>query len=312
MDFIVPNPRVSRGKPLFASTGAAAPAWVAIQVGVGPSHVLVCWRAPGADYADAARAPAAYRIESSADSTNGADGSWRLEVNVAGNAVRSRAHRFEFDGQSWVRLTLTGAADRGVSGLALDVHDASDGTDDTWFFFGDGITAAFDHDTSPSPSFAENVHAEYPGYFPALIDGGVRGELTAHALARLDSLLALNPDFRHFAIACGANDARAGVDVAHLRASLQAMIDKLRAAGRIPVLARVPHSPAGNRETLSEYNRVIDELTRDSGLLPGPDLDAWFHAHAEQWTAEGAPNSAGRVAIHRLWADAMDALYAPQ
>jgi len=310
MDFIVPNPLVSRGKPVFTSTGVA-PAWVAVQVGVGPSHVLVRWTAPGTDFTDVALAPAEYRIESSADSSNGADGSWRLEVTVTHNAVRSRAHRFEFDGQSWVRLVVTGAAnpDRGIQIDAMDVHDASDGTDDTWFFLGDVMSVA----DRESPSFAENVHAEYPGYFPVLIDGSVRGELATQALARLGSVLALNPDFRHFAIAYSMHDLHGErLDVARVRATLQAMIDQLRADGRVPVLARVPLSPSGNREASSDYNRVIDELTQANALLPGADLYAWFQAHPEQLTDEGRPGSEGHVAIHRLWADAMDSLYAPQ
>lgn len=312
VDFIVPNPLVSRDRPVFASTGAAASAWVAVQVGVGPSHVLVSWTVPGTDYSDAEHAPAEYRIESSADSTNGTDGTWRLEIAVTGNAVRARAHSFEFDGQSWVRLVVAGAAKaRELSGLALDVHDASDGTDDTWLFLGDSMSVV-DRRTPSQPSFAENIHAEYPGCFPALIDGAVRGELTTHGLARLGSVLALNPDFRHFAIAYGVHDWRAGLDAAQFRATLQAIIDQLRAAGRVPVLARVPLSPGGNGETFSDYIRVIDELTQDNGLLPGPDLYAWFQAHPEQLTNEGRPDSAGRAAVHRLWADAMDPLYAPQ
>lgn len=313
LDFIVPNPLVSGGKPLLASTSGAAPAWVAVQVGVGPSHVLVSWTVPGADYTDVEHAPEAYRIESSADSTDGSDGTWRLEVGVTGNPVRARAHRFEFDGQSWVRLVLTAAEHpaRAVSSIAVDVHDASDGSDDTWLFLGDTqLVAAGAHSER---SFAENVHAEYPGYFPALIDGHVRGESVTRGLARLGSVLALNPDFRHFALAYGATDARGGqLDVAQLRTCLQAMIDQLLAAGRVPLLARVPLSAAADRETIAEYHRVISELTQANALLAGPDLHAWFEAHPEQLTDDGSPDSAGRAAVHRLWADAMDRLYAPQ
>ena len=43
-------------------------------------------------------------------------------------------------------------------------------------------------------------------YMPAMINGGIGGELTAGALARLDEVLALNPDYHFFAITYGTND----------------------------------------------------------------------------------------------------------
>ena len=105
---IAPNPVVSRGRPveswsprMFAhpssvvdgdrSTGwnagkpsAARPAWVAIDVGQGPTRALLVWSAAGSfnydetDYGS----PGSYRIETSADSSDGEDGSWRTVATV--------------------------------------------------------------------------------------------------------------------------------------------------------------------------------------------------------------------------------------
>lgn len=334
IELIVPNLLVSRGKPVFASAGSAAavndgvyapgpcwsarvstpaePAWVALQVGVGPSRVLVSWTAPAShDYTEArSGAPRAYRIESSADSTNGADGAWRLELSVADNGVRSRAHIIEYDGQSWVRLVVTGAADpAGSLSLAeIDVHDASDGTDDAWLFLGDGAGPF----AEGGRSFAERVHAEYPGYFPAMLDAGVRGELTTTALTRLGEVLAQSPDFRFVALAYGTSDARSDIGAARFRADMRAIVERVMAAGRVPVLARVPFSPEGDDAVIRDYNHVIEAIEREQGLLSGPDLYAWFKAHPEQLTEGGYAGAAGRAAIQRLWAEAMDALYAPQ
>jgi acyl-CoA thioesterase I len=339
--FIVPNPLISRAKPVFASMGSAAavndggyrstpawyagtpteaaPAWVAIQVGVGPKRVLLSWTASGNyNYTDIQYgAPASYRVESSADSTNGNNGTWRVEATVTGNSVRTRAHSFEFDGRSWVRLSITGAPDptSGVSIDEIDVHDASDGTDDSWLFFGDSITAfAYDRDTpADQPSFAENIHALYPGYFPALINGGIGGETTNDGLRRLATALQLNPDYHYVGIGYGTNDAWSNaLSPAQFRTNLQSMIDRIVAAGRVPVLARIPFSPDGNHTTLDLHNQVIDQLTQQNRLLPGPDFYAWFQAHPEQLTDQVHPGPAGRVAMNRLWAEAMDALYAPQ
>ncbi len=339
--FIVPNPLISRGKPAFASTGLASavndggykstpawdaglpspalPAWVAIQVGVGPRRVLLSWTASANyNYTDVAYgAPAGYRIESSADSKNGLDGSWRVEALVRGNAVRTRAHSFEFDGRSWVRLTVTDAPtpSQGISIDEIDVHDASDGCDDTWLFLGDGVTAfAFDRDTpSSQPSFAEHIHARYPGYFPLMINAGIGGEVTSAATQRLPFVLAQNPDVRHFAIGYGSNDAwNDQLGALEFRANLQALVEALLAAGRVPVLARIPFSPDDNHYRVQAYNQVVDQLTEQHGLLRGPDLYAWFREHPEQLSDEVHPAPEGRVAINRLWAEAMDSLYVPQ
>ncbi len=312
LDFIVPNLLVSRGKPVLSSPSAAAPAWVAVQVGVGPSRVLVSWATPTSSDSPELRsaAPEAYRIESSADSSNGGDGTWRVELSVADNPVRSRAHSVEYDGQSWVRLVLTGTPDPEGS-VRMDVHDASDGTDDTWLFLGDAAGPFVDG--GEARSFAEHIHAEYPGYFPALIDGGVPGELTTAALARIEDVLALHPDFRHVALAYGSADARSGqIDGARFRINMAALVARVIAAGRVPVLARVPFSPEGDGALIREYNRAIEALEREQGLLPGPDLYAWFEAHPDQWTDGALPGAAGRAAIQRLWAEAVDVLYAPQ
>jgi acyl-CoA thioesterase I len=46
-----------------------------------------------------------------------------------------------------------------------------------------------------------------------------------------------------------------------------------------------------------------------NGLIPGPDLYAWFLAHPEQLRDGLHPTDAGIVAINRLWASAMERLY---
>src|SRR5262245_31867887 len=168
------SPIISRGKPTFSSPAGgasvvdgtyhggawsagrptpAAPAWVAIQVGAGPTRLLVVWDDGGTyNYEDMPGTnvyglPAAYRVEVSNDSSNGQDGTWANVVTVPSNTVRTRAHAIDFTGQSWVKLTLTGtpaAAPNGVAIGEIDVHDISGQSgipEDTWLFMGDSITA---------------------------------------------------------------------------------------------------------------------------------------------------------------------------
>jgi acyl-CoA thioesterase I len=339
---IVANPLVSRGKPAFASSGNArlindgvyranswdagaptsdAPAWIAIQVGSGFQRLLLSWTASyNYNYARGATetdygAPLDYTIETSQNSTDGEDGDWQPVATVTANPVRTRAHSFDFDGQSWVRLTITAAPSMSANGIQLDeidVHDVSNGSEDTWFFLGDSITAfAYDRAREDQPSFAEVVHAKHAGHFPALINGGIGSELTTAGVARIDQALELNPDFRFFAIGYGTNDSWGNqLPVATFKSNLQTIIDRVKAAKRVPVLAHIPFSPDGNHDNVGPYNQAIDELTQTNDLPVGPDLYGWFEAHPDQLQTDKVhPAPAGRVAMNQLWADAMDPLY---
>jgi acyl-CoA thioesterase I len=342
---IIANPLVSRGKPVFASSGLAvsvntgapgdaagwnaksptveSPAWLAMQVGVGPSRVLLSWRAASHRDGDASlgAAPVAYALESSADSTNGRDGSWRLEASVADNVASARAHSFEFDGRSWVRLSVTRAPDEGADVRIhhIDVHDASDGTEDTWIFLDRTRGAAGCQVGAPlaAQGFAQLIHAEYPGYYPAVVEGGGEGELGSVCIA-LPGLLARYPDYRHFALAYGAEEALTGQrSPGDFAARLQSMISLLLSAERVPVLARLAfasEAPSCNSAgyALAAYNEVIDGLTAAHALLRGPDLPASLQTHPEQLGCGAEPAASAHAAHQRLWAQALDPLYVPQ
>jgi lysophospholipase L1-like esterase len=290
----------------------AAPAWAAIRIGPGPTRVLLSWTSShNHDYRDLFYgAPVDYRIETSADSTDGANGTWRTAVTVRGNPVRSRAHAVDFAGQVWVRLVVTALApERNEWGLFLDeidVHDLSLGGDDVWVFLGDSIGAGvFDRAPSHRPSFADLVAAARPGYEPAMIDAGFCRARTAEVLARIDEVLAWNPDARVFAILLGANDGEPET----FRRDLDALVTRIQAAGRIAVVARLPFQTKYGEDYVAPKNRAIDQVVAAHGLLPGPDLDAWFRARPERLEDGLHPDAQGANAVSRLWAEAVAPLY---
>lgn len=304
--FIAPCPLVSRGKPRRVSEEA-----VVVNVGVGPARVFVRW-ALAAGAATGEAAPAAYRLETSASSRDGRDGDWRVERVVAGNTALGRGHDLEFDGQSWVRLVLgeselgtnagrgreQGAAraeplPAGAMRLELDVHDASNGTDDTWLVLGDELGRDGLLPLAGEPGFAELVHAEYPGYFPACFNEARAGEAPAQTLARLEDLLAVHARVRHVALVYAEAEPVA----------LEPLVVALLQAGRTPCLAR--GWGAASRA-------AVADLEGRHELVPGPDLRAWFEAHPDQLGPGRRPTREGRRAIHRLWAEAMDVFYVPQ
>lgn len=331
---LLPAPLLSRGRPVVSRPpggqavvdgvyrgGAswsggrptpARPSWVAIDVGRGPTRVLVAWTSSGNhDYLDRKYgAPVDYRIETSADSTDGSNGAWRTALTVEGNPARTRAHAVDFAGQRWVRLVVTGLApdvfEWGLYVDEIDVHDLSRGGNDVWVFFGDSITSAvFDRAPGRQPSFAEAVAWRHRGYFPAMIGAGFGSLHHDGAVKRIDEVLALNPDARVFAILIGSNDW----DPVAYRADLLEMIRKVRAAGAIPVVARIPYRSDSRVDFAARLDEVIDEVAAQEGLLPGPDLHGWFRAHPEHLTDGLHPDDEGAREVIRRWVDASTPLY---
>ena len=333
---LVPAPLVSRGKRVASKPAGGEvlvdgvyrtaavwagghptpedPSWVSIRIGAGYERLLLSWTSSGNhDWSDQVNGAALdYRIETSPDSSDGRDGRWRTVVSVAGNPVRTRAHAFDFHRQRWVRLVVTRLPEKmnpwGLFLDELDVHDLSGGGDDTWVFFGDSITSSvFDRAPPHQPSFAEAIAARHPGYFPAMVSAGKGCLHHGDAVRLIDETLALNPDARVVGLGFGSNDW----EPAAFRADLVEVVRRVRAAGRIAIVPRIPFRPGSTVDYQARLNAVVDEVTATLGLLPGPDLYAWFAAHPEQLRDGLHPDDRGAVEMSRLWAEAVAPLYPP-
>jgi acyl-CoA thioesterase I len=355
----IANPLISRGATVFSQPGsgnlvvdgnyhgngwyipavsADAPAWVALQLPAGPTRLLVSWDDGGTyNYQDPPGTtvyglPGAYHIDVSADSTNGEDGTWETVADVTTNTVRTRAHALAFAGKSWLKMVITAAppsANNGAVSIGeIDVHDISaTGSalpDDTWFFMGDSITAfAYDRATVHQPSFAQGINTALPAFFPAMINGGIGGETTGNALARIADALDINPDYRFFVLGYGTNDAAGGqIPVATFKANMQSLIDQIEAAGHEPIIPHIPPSADGSHATIPDYNTAIDELTSANGLLTGADLYGYFTSTdglftcppcgGDRMTDNLHPNDTGLAGMNAQWSTAMRPIYPAQ
>lgn len=302
--------------------GTDFPSTLALPVAPVRGDLLLEWNSSGtSDYISPPGAPtyglpASYTISTSTDSTNGSDGTWREVISVTGNIARTRAHRFPFAGARWVRMTVTTAVPGPLGNTfaidEIELHDASNGTDDTVFFLGDSITAAaFTRCPALQPSFATLVHQTDPQWFPAMIDGGVGSINSSYGVSVIQDWLALNPDFHIWAIGYGTNDAWQKVKPEVFDAQLQTIVDRIKAANRVPVIARIPFATKGPDDAdVQALNRVIDLVTARNGLLPGPDLYTWFRSHTDELGRDGVhPSEAGSLSINRLWYEALRPLY---
>lgn len=292
------------------------PAWVALDLGKGAARVLLAWSAGGSfnydetDYGS----PGSYRIETSSDSTDGADGVWKAVVRVAAVTTHGAAHSFDFAGQRWVKLVVTSAPAASPNGVQIDeieAHDVSSGVTDAWFFMGDSITAfAFGRPPPRELDFAGRVHQRHPWHLPAVVNGGIGGEKSDEGVRHVDDWLTQNPDARFWAVAYGTNDAAGNaVETSRFRGNLSTILDKIQRAGRVPILATIPFASDGQHANVGRFNAVIDELRRARALPAGPDLYAWFSAHPEELRDGVHPDDRGIASITRLWAEAVDPLY---
>ncbi|HXC99268.1 MAG TPA: invasin domain 3-containing protein, partial [Verrucomicrobiae bacterium] len=359
---INPNPIISLGKPTagvtaqqfqnaagmddgifgtFATTWnagyptPAVPAWVAINIGTGPTRVLLEWNASGnynyqeTDYGG----PGNYAILTSSNSTTGADGTWTQVASVTNNIYRTRSHSFDFTGMKWVKMLITAAPTDSTNGAQMDeieVYDISAAynrgrrAEDTWFFMGDSITAfwadrttangtppAYTNDpTSHMPDFAQLIHSYSSNYFPSMIDGGIGGETTANGLARLPQTLADNPDYYYWALDYGANDAAGNTaNTTSFKANMQAMINLVLASGRMPVIPHLSYASDGEHNNIPLFNAVVDQLVATNHILAGPDCYTFFLANTNQLSDGLHPTDAGMRSYNLLWAQQMRYLY---
>jgi lysophospholipase L1-like esterase len=335
-----PSQVISFDKPVFASDGVEQPealvdgnyiengvrtamgnpteddpTWVAIEVGEGPSHVMATWydSSTRSWVSNSAGAPLSYRIEVSADSTDGSDGDWTEVVSVEDNPVKGRAHVFEFDGMSWIKLVATG--DVNGQPIFLDelvVHDVSEDPDnvDGWFFIGDSITyAAFQRRIEEPLVFDAQVAMLEDDRYPALMNGAIGGEVVGDGLARIDQVFELLPPFRQVAIAYGTNDASGNRSPINFEAEMRELIEKVLDAGHVPIVARIGYA-VYSHDTVPDFNEIIDDLQQEYELPCGPDMYTYFKNHPEELKDDGLhPNATGDASINRLWAEAASAFY---
>lgn len=332
---VTPNPRVSLGKALQASPSAnasllndgkfgnawnySAGSWAAIQVGAGPSKVLVTWNEVSGNWSDKIPStgacpsgvtfPTAYRILASANSTDGSNGTWDTLVRVTGNLVGSRTHALDFTGKSWVKMLVVAGSGRMDE---LEVFDASNGREDAWFFMGTSITMMTYKSNIPDSSFSDMIHALVPANTPSIVRGGTGCINSTQVLASIRDYLDQMGDCHFLAIEMATNDVWGGGDwnyATYIR-NMQAIIDSAKGRGLVPIVARpmATDSARAGWQVNPIYVAGIDSLVRVNKLIAGPDLNGWFRAHPEQLGSDGVhPAVSGSKSLVRLWAETMRA-----
>lgn len=326
------------------TTSTATPSWLAYDLSGVPAaqrqHVDVVFYAVGGDYAEydiyaksgaiTYNEPRDYTIEGNAAPGGGSAApttGWQTLVTVTGNTLISKQHAIDLTGYSWLRLNVTainGTTQNYNTAVNLDVHDASNGIDDSWLFLGDSITAfAMRNDGAGigAPSFASLVHASKSAYFPAAEGAGEGGwnSGTAFTIASPDGNGTLfdswirNFPGRFVCLSYGTND---GADTSNDNGqttfdNFVKMIGIVTAAGKIPCIPHVPWAEDTAHQTNAQIiNGRIDSLyAMYPVIVKGPDLYSILQGHTEWYQDNLHPNPQGREQYRQGWASAVLGLY---
>jgi lysophospholipase L1-like esterase len=304
----------------WQSSLKALPTWCAIHIGAGPKRLLVAW---SSDYifdytAPDGMTPRDYTLSVSADSANGSDGHWQTVAAVTNNETRVREAVIPFTGMSWVKMTVTRGQARPTQPFIridqVDCYDVSAGLNDTALFQGDSLTVmGYNRFEESHPSFDELIHQMDPRLYPVMLNEGEGGWTSSGAVQHIQQWLALNPDIHYWLLGWGTNDALNMLDPTAFHDNMQRVIEAIKAAGHVPVLARIPAIERSGADgaaldaEIRALNTQIDLLTRANHLIPGPDLYTLFSQHLRAYVGPDGihPTSAAAVAMNHAWYLAM-------
>lgn len=135
-------------------------------------------------------------------------------------------------------------------------------------------------------------------------NAGVSGDTTAGGLARLDWVLADEPDA--LVVALGGNDALRGLDPAAMEANLSAIVGRAQAAGVRVMLAGMRAPPNMGRDYEAAFNAVFARVVARRGAALYPFLLDGVAADPALNQPDGIhPSAAGAAVIARRLAPAI-------
>jgi len=237
---------------------------------------------------------------------------WVTLKTVTGNVYHSRQALVDLTGYNWIRLNVTasdGSSGNTDAALNLDVHDASQGAQDSWDFLGDSITmdGTYHAPVNGVGNFSQLVNASAAAYYPSYEDAGIGGLTSADGAHNINTWLALFPG-RYVALSYGTNDANGCGDTTAFYNNYVTMVQAVLAAGKTPVVPTIPWSRTADIQSCGPaFNAKIQQLySAYPSIVKGPDLWGYFSTHQSLISGDNLhPSSAGYAAFRQQWANAM-------
>jgi acyl-CoA thioesterase-1 len=185
------------------------------------------------------------------------------------------------------------AAALGASGAAR--------AEDTIAVLGDSLTAGFG--LAPEEAYPARLQERLrrEGYDYRVVNAGVSGDTTAGGLRRVDWVLRAHPSIA--IVALGANDGLRGLSAAAMRANLEQIVERFRAAGARVLLAGMRVPPNYGEAYGREFAAVFPAVARKTGATLMPFLLDGVAGQPRLNQPDGLhPTAAGQAIIaERVW-----------
>lgn len=157
---------------------------------------------------------------------------------------------------------------------------------------GDSLTAGYGLANGDSFTARLERALKQRGYDVQIINGGVSGDTSAGGLARLDWVLGDKPDAAILEL--GANDGLRGLDPEATHGNLNAIIERLSAAGVKVLLAGMRAPPNLGRDYQQAFGGIYQRLSRDHDVVFYPFFLEGVAAQPSLNQADGMhPNAQG-------------------
>lgn len=333
---VTPNPVISRNCPVYsgkASQPTAAndehyfsfcfltsPDYIAYDLSAVPAEqkkqiIAVWYNTSSYDYIGNYKSrnmePSDYTIE-----VNAAEGgaypedNWEIVETVTGNTLSSRQHLVNMEKYNWIRLNIEKADDESgkQASINFDIHNVSGGVSDSWLFLGDSITAG-GMNNCYGTGFATHINKIDSRYFPIQENGGIGGIRSIDGKENIDRWLKTS-HAKYVSLAYGTNDCWGNPNgTKEYYSNTKYMIDAILAAGKIPVLPKIPGS--SNEDVMNNvplYNAEIERLYEEYGdkIVKGPDFEKFLSENPDYLSGDGVhPSDVGYAAMREEWARLM-------
>ena len=333
---VTPNPVISRNCPVYsgkASQPTAAndehyfsfcfltsPDYIAYDLSAVPAEqkkqiIAVWYNTSSYDYIGNYKSrnmePSDYTIE-----VNAAEGgaypedNWEIVETVTGNTLSSRQHLVNMEKYNWIRLNIEKADDESgkQASFNFDIHNVSGGVSDSWLFLGDSITAG-GMNNCYGTGFATHINKIDSRYFPIQENGGIGGIRSIDGKENIDRWLKTS-HAKYVSLAYGTNDCWGNPNgTKEYYSNTKYMIDAILAAGKIPVLPKIPGS--SNEDVMNNvplYNAEIERLYEEYGdkIVKGPDFEKFLSENPDYLSGDGVhPSDVGYAAMREEWARLM-------
>ncbi len=236
--------------------------------------------------------PTGYTVEANTGAGGGSPptSGWSTLASVSGSIYSQRRHAISLSGYNWVSVNISASSNTNAQ-LKVDLYDVSAGNRDV-FFVGDSRTyfgMGHQNPGAACDSFGNLVATSAFGRVVPQINGGMSGWKVSDVAGAISRYLAAYP-CKYVVINAGTNDATASGWFTQWDTDMTAIVNACKASGATTFLETIGVSP-GVAANVGTYNSHIASIVSATGCQAGWDA-------ATEWT-----NTQGLIdvdTIHRI------------